>query len=70
MMETVVKGAQIDRLKMMDELKSIIDSDDMELISQVDREEGSFSITLKIPIADANFDSVSRFIAMTVDAAL
>lgn len=67
---SIVKGVQIDRGKVMDELKGVIDSDDLEVESRFDQDAKSFSVTLTVPLGERNFEPVNRLIAMSVDAAL
>lgn len=65
-----VNGSQFDRAKVLGELKTIMNSDDLQMDSVVDRDDQTVAITLKVPISKGNFDQVNRLVAMSVDAAL
>lgn len=67
---TNVTGLQVDRARIIDELKSVVDADELEIESRFDQDAGSFSITLKVPVGEKNFDPINRIIAMSVDGAL
>ena len=70
MVETVVTAQQIDREQVLEELKNVVDADELEIASSFDKDAGAFSITLKVPVGEKNFDPINRIIAMSVHGAL
>lgn len=69
MVETVATGA-IDRAQLFTQLKSIMDSEKLEVQSLFDRDSDSFSLTLRVPVASKNFEAINRVVALSVDSAM
>jgi hypothetical protein len=63
-------GPDLDRNQLVEHMKALVHSDDLEVKTQRNQDDKTFELVLKVPIGDTNMDTVNRITALSVDEAL
>jgi hypothetical protein len=67
---TMVGDLQMDRDTVLQHLKSLLSSDDLEMKGVHNQDDNSFEFTMKVPVTNANAAAVNRITALSVDSLL